>query len=234
MAGTVAGASGEAGVTADEVLAELAALEDPRMREVNERHGDDHGVNLAGLRAIAKRLRTRHELARELWASGDTAARLLATLVCRPKEFGRDELDAMLRAARAPKVHDWLLNHVVKKGPHAEELRLRWLADPDAVVASAGWALTTERVAKRPEGLDLDALLDTVEREMKDAPGRLQWAMNHCLARTGIEHPAHRDRALAIGERLEVLKDHPTPKGCTSPYAPAWITEMVRRREGGS
>ncbi|MEW5632827.1 DNA alkylation repair protein, partial [Streptomyces hydrogenans] len=87
MAGTATGA------TVDEVLAELAALEDPRAREVNERHGDDHGVNLARLRAIAKRLGTRHEFARELWATGDTAARLLATLVCRPKEFGRDELD---------------------------------------------------------------------------------------------------------------------------------------------
>lgn len=228
MAGTATGA------TVDEVLAELAALEDPRAREVNERHGDDHGVNLARLRAIAKRLGTRHEFARELWATGDTAARLLATLVCRPKEFGRDELDAMLRGARAPKVHDWLVNHVVKKGPHAEELRLLWLADPDPVVAAAGWALTTERVAKRPDGLDLDALLDTVEQEMKDAPDRLQWAMNHCLAQIGIEHPAHRARALAIGERLEVLKDYPTPKGCTSPYAPVWITELVRRREGRS
>ena len=226
MAGTATGA------TVDEVLAELAALEDPRARVVNERHGDDHGVNLARLRAIAKRLGTRHEFARELWATGDTAARLLATLVCRPKEFGRDELDAMLRGARAPKVHDWLVNHVVKKGPHAEELRLLWLADPDPVVAAAGWALTTERVAKRPDGLDLDALLDTVEQEMKDAPDRLQWAMNHCLAQIGIEHPAHRARALAIGERLEVLKDYPTPKGCTSPYAPVWITELVRRREG--
>ncbi|MER5737213.1 MULTISPECIES: DNA alkylation repair protein [unclassified Streptomyces] len=231
MAGT---AAGETGVTVDEVLAELAALEDPRAREVNERHGDDHGVNLAALRAIAKRLRTRHGLARELWATGDTAARLLATLVCRPREFGRDELDAMLREARVPKAHDWLLNHVVKKSPHAEELRRRWLADPDPVVASAGWALTVERVAKRPDGLDLDALLDTVEREMKDAPDRLQWAMNHCLAQVGIEHPAHRARALAIGERLGVLKDRPTPRGCTSPYAPVWITEMVRRREGGS
>ncbi|MEW5633087.1 DNA alkylation repair protein, partial [Streptomyces hydrogenans] len=103
---------------------------------------------------------------------------------------------------------------------------------PPGGAPPAGWALTTERVAKRPDGLDLDALLDTVEQEMKDAPDRLQWAMNHCLAQIGIEHPAHRARALAIGERLEVLKDYPTPKGCTSPYAPVWITELVRRREG--
>ncbi|MFI6814969.1 DNA alkylation repair protein [Nonomuraea sp. NPDC050328] len=214
-----------------EVLAELAALEDPRAREVNQRHGDDHGVNLGKLRALAKRLKTQQELAVELWRTGDTAARLLALLICRPKAFGREELDAMLREARTPKVHDWLVNYVVKKGPHAEELRVAWLGDPDPVVASAGWALTSERVAKRPEGLDLAELLDVIEAEMKGAPDRLQWAMNACLAQIGIDHAGHRARALEIGERLEVLKDYPTPPGCTSPYAPVWIGEMVRRRE---
>jgi 3-methyladenine DNA glycosylase AlkD len=216
--------------TVAEILAELAALEDPKARAVNEKHGDDHGVNLGRLRAIAKRLETQQDLALRLWATGDTAARLLALLVCRPKAFGRDELDAMLREARRPKVHDWLVNYVVKKNPHAEELRVLWLADPDPVVASAGWALTVDRVAKRPEGLDLDGLLDVIEKDMKDAPERLQWAQNHCLAQIGIEHPSLRARALEIGERLEVLKDYPTPPGCTSPFAPIWITEMVRRK----
>uniref|UniRef100_UPI000A3C58AC DNA alkylation repair protein n=1 Tax=Amycolatopsis kentuckyensis TaxID=218823 RepID=UPI000A3C58AC len=172
------------------------------------------------------------ELARELWATGDTAARLLATLICRPKAFERDELDAMVREARTPKVLDWLVNYVVKKSPHAEELRLAWFADPDPVVAAAGWALTTERVAKRPAGLDLDGLLDVIEAGLKAAPDRLQWAMNSCLAQIGIEHAGHRARAVAIGERLEVLKDYPTPPGCTSPFAPVWIAEVVRRQAG--
>ncbi|VVJ15256.1 Uncharacterised protein [Amycolatopsis camponoti] len=214
--------------TVNDVLAELAALDEPRAREINAKHGDDHGVNLTKLRAVAKRLKTQQELARELWATDDTAAKLLATLICRPKAFERAELDAMLRTARTPKVHDWLVNYVVKKSPHAEELRVAWFADPDPVIASAGWALTTDRVAQGHD--DLGNLLEIIEKEMKDAPERLQWAMNHCLAQIGIEHAEHRARAIEIGERLEVLKDYPTPPNCTSPFAPIWITEMVRRK----
>lgn len=217
--------------TVSQVLAELAALDDPKMRAVNEKHGDDHGVNLTKLRAVAKRLKTQQDLARDLWATGDTAARLLALLICRPKAFERDELDAMMRQARAPKVQDWLVNYVVKKNPHAEDLRRAWLADPDPLVAGAGWALTAERVVKKPEGLDLTELLDIIEARMKDAPDRLQWAMNTCLAQIGITHPDYRARALDIGERLEVLKDYPTSPGCTSPYAPIWISEMVSRQQ---
>ena len=219
--------------TVGEVMAELAALEDPKMRAVNERHGDDHGVNLTKLRGVAKSLKTQHDLAGQLWDTGDTAARLVALLICRPKQYSAPQLDAMLRSARIPKVHDWLVNYVVKNNAHVEELRTAWFDDPDPVVASAGWALTSDRVAKSPEGLDLTDLLDLVEANMKSAPDRLQWSMNECLAAIGINHPEHRARAIDIGERLEVLKDYPTPPNCTSPFAPIWITEIVRRRTGG-
>ena len=218
--------------TVEDVLPQLAALEDPRIRAVNERHGDDHGVNLTKLRAVAKSLKTDHELAGRLWATGDTAARLVAILICRPKAYSAAELDAMLHDTRVPKVQDWVVSYVVKKSPHVEELRVAWFADPDPVVASAGWALTSDRVAKAPDGLDLEGLLDLVEAQMKDAPDRLQWAMNECLATVGIHHPELRARAIDIGERLEVLKDYPTPPGCTSPFAPIWITELVRRQLG--
>lgn len=220
------------GMSVDEVLAELAELEDPAVLAVNQRHGDDHGVNLTKLRAVAKRLKTNHELAVDLWQTDQASARLLALLICRPKAFDRAELDRMIRQARTPKVHAWLVSYVVKKSSHAEDLRRAWLADADPSVASAGWELTTARVAKKPEGLDLPGLLDEVEAELAGAPDPLQWAMNETLATIGIHHADQRPRAIAIGERLEVLKDYPTPPNCTSPYAPTWITELVRRRDG--
>lgn len=218
--------------TLDDVMAELASLEDPRIREVNQRHGDDHAVNLTKLRAVAKRLKKNHDFALQLWGTGDSAARLLALLICRPKELSAAQLDAMLRQARTRKVHDWLVGYVVRKGPHAEELRVAWLDDADPVVAAAGWALTADRVVTTPEGLDLPGLLDVIEAQMADAHERLQWEMNTCLAQIGIESPDLRARALDIGERLGVLRDYPTPPNCTSPFAPQWIGEMVRRKEG--
>jgi 3-methyladenine DNA glycosylase AlkD len=212
-------------------MRELAALEDPRVREANERRGDDHGVNLTRLRELAKRLGTQHALARPLWETGHTAARLLATLVCKPKTFSPADLESMIHDIRAPKLLDFVLVNIVKKGPHAEALRVRW-KDGDDLVGRAGWSLTTERVVKNAAGLDLDALLDQIAQEMKQAPVHKQWAMNHCLAEIGIHHREHRARAIQIGERLAVLIDYPASPGCTPPYAPVWIAEMVRRREG--
>jgi 3-methyladenine DNA glycosylase AlkD len=215
---------------ATEIMAELASLDDPKLRAANEERGDDHGVNLSAMRAVAKRLKTQHELAKELWTTGDTAARLLATLIARPKAFSADELDAMISDIRAPKLLDWFITNIVKPGKHAEELRLRWKDETD-LVGRAGWSLTTDRVVKRADGLDLEKLLDQIETEMKHAPEPKQWSMNHCLAEIGIHHPAHRARAIRIGEKLKVHIDYPASPGCTPPYVPLWIDEMVRRQK---
>ena len=127
-------------------------------------------------------------------------------------------------------VADWLINYVVKQHADKEMLRQKWMADDDRWAARAGWGLTAERVVKNPEGLDLKALLDRIESEMGNADPVVQWTMNSALAEIGIHFADHRERALAIGNKLGVFRDYPTSKGCTSPFAPIWITEMVSRQ----
>lgn len=219
-------------LTVDDVLAELDALEDPKIREVNRRHGNDIGVNLSKLRAIAKRLKTQHDFAAELWDTGDPQARLVAILISSPKKYTAEQLDAMLRDTRVPKVQDWLINYILKKNPESEDRRILWMNDVDEDVAAAGWALTSHAVAQGLDNLNLKELLEEIEEQLQQAPDRLQWAMNECLATIGIHSAKHRKRAIEIGERLGVLKDYPTPPNCTSPYAPAWIEEMVSRQKG--
>ncbi len=104
------------------------------------------------------------------------------------------------------------------------------MATDDPMAGRAGWGLTAARVVKSPEGLDLSAFLDRIESEMEDAASEVQWTMNLVLGEIGIHCPDHRDRALAIGEKLGIYRDYPVSKGCTSPFAPIWINEMVSRQ----
>ena len=218
-------------MTVAEVRAELDALADPKVLAVNAKHGDEHAVNLTKLRAVAKAAGKSSELARELWETGESAPRLVALLIARPKDFTADELDMMLREARVPKVRAWLVSYVVMKHPDKEALRERWFGDPDPFVAAAGWDLTTDRIVKKPEGIDISALLDTIDAEGTAAPQPLQWAMNFALGEIGIRHAEYRARVLEIGERLGLFRDYPTPPGCVSPFVPLWVPEMVRRAE---
>jgi 3-methyladenine DNA glycosylase AlkD len=220
-------------MTRQEALQELQALADPAVLARNSRADatdNQFGVKLGDIRKLAKRIKSNHELGLELWATGNVDAQLLGTLVIKPRRLSSDELDALVRSLASARVADWLNAYVVKKHPDKEQLRLRWMTDSDPMAARAGWSLTNERVVKSPEGLDLSALLDRIEAEMGSAPPVVQWTMNFVLGETGIRFPEHRARARSIGEALGVYRDYPVSKGCTSPFVPLWIDEMVRRQ----
>ncbi len=217
----------------NEALSMLEALGSEKMRAQNVKHGvvgEQYGVKLGDIRSIAKVIKTDHALALALWNSAKYEARLLAILLIKPKRLSLEELDAMVRSNGLAQVADWLGSYVIKQHPEKEWLRLRWMDSDHPMAARAGWSLTAERIARSADGLDLSALLDRIEAEMPDAPPEARWTMNTALAFIGIHHPAHRERALAIGEALGIYRDYPTSPGCTSPFAPIWIAEMVRRQ----
>jgi 3-methyladenine DNA glycosylase AlkD len=216
-----------------EALARLEALGNETVRARNAKHGAgpaQFGVLMGDIRKLAKEIQPNPALALELWETGNSDAQLLAILLLKPKTLSVEALDRMVRAATFGQVADWLNSYVVAKHPAKETLRQPWMDDDDPWAARAGWNLTSERVAKSPEGLDLAAILNRIEAEMADAPPEVQWTMNACLAGIGIHFPALRPRAIAIGETLGVYRDYPVPKGCTSPFAPLWINEMARRQ----
>ncbi|HYF65811.1 MAG TPA: DNA alkylation repair protein [Herpetosiphonaceae bacterium] len=220
-------------MTVTEALARLQALGNEKLRQQNMARGagpNQFGVKLGDIRALAKEIKPNHELAMALWESGNSDAQLLAILLLKPKNLSADEVDRMVRAATVAQVADWLNAYIVSQHPDKERLRQTWLSDGDPWAARSGWGLTAERIARRPEGLDLPAILDRIEAELADAAPPAQWTMNTCLANIGIHAPDLRPRALAIGEALGVYRDYPVSKGCTSPFAPIWINEMVRRQ----
>ena len=219
--------------TLKETLAQLEALGNEKVRAHNSKNGagnNQFGVRLGDIRNLATKIKTNHALGIALWETGNIDARLLAILLINPKNLPGDELDRMVRSVGFVQVADWLNSYVVKKYPDKETLRQRWMADDDPWIARAGWSLTSERIGKNPEGLDLPALLDRIESEMGDAAPEAQWTMNFCLAGIGIHFPKYRKRAVAIGEALGIYRDYPVSKGCTSPFAPIWIKEMVSRK----
>ncbi|MDP3172995.1 MAG: DNA alkylation repair protein [Phenylobacterium sp.] len=220
-------------MTVTEALAKLEALGNEKVRNLDIRNGADtrqFGVKLGDIRALAKQVKGDHDLAMALWETGNLDARLLAIHWMKPKALSPTDLDELVRSNAVIQACDWLNAYVVKVHPEKEALRRQWMESDHPIAARAGWSLTAERIAKDAGDLDLAALLDRIERELAGAAPQPQWTMNMALANIGIHHAAHRVRALAIGETLGVYRDYPTPPGCTSPFAPLWIGEMVKRQ----
>ncbi len=216
-----------------EVLETLKSLGDPSVCTCNVRNGassDHFGVKLGDIRRVAKEIKTNHGLGMELWKTGIIDARLLAILLIKPRALSVRELDGMVRSVSVSQVADWMNAYVAEKHPDKETLREKWMEDRAPWVARAGWALTAKRIAKNLDGIDLTELLVRIESSMAHIAPEVQWTMNSTLVEIGIRAPQYRDRAIAIGEKLGIYRDYPVSKGCTSPFAPIWINEMVRRQ----
>lgn len=217
----------------DDILARLKSLGNDARRKHNAKAGapdNQFGVKLGDVRQVAKQLKADRQLALALWETGNVEAQLIAALSVEPKSLSADELDRLTRSTTCSQVADWLNAYVVARHPERETLRQRWMADQDRWAARAGWSLTASRVSKDAEGLDLTALLDRIERELPTALPEVQWTMNNTLAAIGISHPQHRQRVLALGERIGLYRDWPTAKGCTPPYVPVWVEAMAQRQ----
>jgi 3-methyladenine DNA glycosylase AlkD len=221
-------------MTLKDALKELEALGNEKMRAIHVKNGaaqELFGVKMGDIRNIAKKIKLDHDLARELWKTENIDAQLLALLIIKPKQLSLKELDEMAGLIRFGWVSDWFASYVLKDHPEKAKLREKWMTSKDPWKARLGWSLMAGRVTREAEGLDLEELLNDLEKKMPKADPAVQWTMNNTLAQIGINHPKLRKRALAIGEKLGIYKDYPVSKGCTSPFAPIWINEMVKRQK---
>ncbi|WP_293311459.1 DNA alkylation repair protein [Pedobacter sp. UBA5917] len=217
-----------------ETLSTLQSLADEKVRKQHLKNGAREnlfGVKMGDIRTLAKKIKTDHQLALALWETGNIDARMLAILILNPKELSAAEIEQMVSSEDFAWAADWFYNYVVKEYTDKEQFREKWMNANDKMLARAGWSLTSGRIARDPEGLNIPSILDRIESEMPKVAPETQWTMNTALAQIGINHPAYRERALAIGEKLGIYRDYPVSKGCTSPFAPIWINEMVKRQK---
>jgi 3-methyladenine DNA glycosylase AlkD len=215
-----------------EIIKKLESLGNETVRKLSARSGagdKQFGVKSGDIRNLAKQIKPNTEFALELWQTDNLDVQMLAILLMKPKEISADQLEKMVKAVTSSQLADWLNPYIVKLHPDKEKLREKWMKATNPMLSRSAWSLTAERIMKNPEGLDIPALLERIEKEMADAPEFVQWTMNGALAQIGISFPEYRERAIAIGEKLGVYRDYPTSKGCISPFAPIWITELSKR-----
>src|SRR6185312_12400740 len=108
------------------------------------------GVSFATLRTMTKQIGVDQSLAEELWASGNTDARLLAAMVADPDALTRDVADRWIAEARCPVLVDEVAK-VVARSPLALPCMSSWVASDDEWIGRGGWAVMCVLANEHPE-----------------------------------------------------------------------------------
>ncbi|MBG7631434.1 MAG: DNA alkylation repair protein, partial [Bacteroidetes bacterium] len=84
-----------------DTLKQLESLGNEKMCTKNTRYGagnNQFGVRLGEIKKLCKKIKANHELALSLWDTKNIDARLLATLIIKPKELSVKEMDEIVQS----------------------------------------------------------------------------------------------------------------------------------------
>jgi 3-methyladenine DNA glycosylase AlkD len=207
---------------AEKLVAELKTV-DPKLGDLKKRAGE---------------IKTDHDLALELWSTGEFYPRLLATLIFDKKLLSENVIDqlaadtAQHNANERDQLTDWLLANQFSKDKRLVSLMATWEDHPSPIHRRLFWyhQARLRWTGQTPPG-NSASLLDSLEEKMAGAEPGVQWAMNFCAGQIGVHEPEFRSRCIKLGEALGLYKDERVSKNCTPSYLPEFIRIEVAKRQ---
>jgi 3-methyladenine DNA glycosylase AlkD len=195
--------------TVERVVSELRAVADPSQLDGMARFGirTDRalgGVGLPRMRALAKRVGRRHDLALGLWETGIHEARLVATMVDDPTSVTEDQMEAWVADLDSWDLCDGLCGNLFDRTPYAYAKAVEWSARQEEFVKRAGFAMMAELAVHDKTAPDesFAALLPVIEREAPDRRNFVRKAVNWALREIGKRNLALNEAAVATARRI--------------------------------
>ncbi|MEM7330931.1 MAG: DNA alkylation repair protein [Chloroflexota bacterium] len=182
------------------------------------------------LKKIGKTIKRDHDLAMELWSTGEYFPRLLAVLIMDKKMLTQELMDDLASDLSTNDyeqrnlIADWLLANQLMKSKKTTALIESWDHHPSPILRRLFWyhQARLRWTGQNPPDNTSD-LLTSLETNMETAEPEVQWAMNFSAGQIGIHEPTYRDQCIKLGERVGLYKDDPVPRGCTPSYLPEFI-----------
>ncbi len=225
-------------MTRDDVLQTLQKLGTEQNRKTYRRHGageNVYGVSFANLGVLKKKIKCDHELATQLWDSGNFDAQNLATMIADATCMNAAEMGRWVKAVDSYPIAG-LLGTLVAQTPQAQTMIAKWTASKDEWIGTTGWdalAAYAAAVAKQGRPVENDFYLPylvQIETGISRVANRVRHAMNGALIAIGSLGGELATHALVIADRIgKVIVDH-GQTDCKTPDARAYIEKTLAYR----
>jgi 3-methyladenine DNA glycosylase AlkD len=217
-------------MTLAEVMRALEKGGSPQFKKTFLRHGAQEplfGVSFAILKELRKKIGVDHELARQLWDTGNHDARTLALKIADPATVSPAELDRWA-AVRQPLMCGGYVAMLAAESPHGMAKARAWLASSNPGLRATGWTLLGQLANLDETGSDEPFVkhLAQIEKSIHKAPNAERDAMNRALIAFGGRSPALRKAATTAADRIGKLEIDYGDTSCETPDAATYIEKM--------
>ena len=156
------------------------------------------GISVKVLRALAKEIKTNHDLALELWKTGYHEARQLASFIADPKQCTAELMDQWVNDFDSWDVCDLCCLSFFDKTTFAWEKTLAWVHNDKEFVRRAGFVMMAVLAVHDKKRNDQDFLqfLPLIEQYCTDSRNFIYKAVNWALR--GIGKRSHYLRSVVI------------------------------------
>jgi len=226
-------------MTYRETMQELEKHGTAQNVKVYKRHGAGEnlfGVSFANLEKLRKRIKVDHDLALDLWQSGNADARSLAVMIADPLKMTKRDLELWVGDTRYYMLIDLIVCYLAGKSLHARTLMESWTLSNNEWFGQAGWDLLG-MIAMQESALNdryFDKYLSMIESEIHHARNRTRHAMNSALIAIGIRNGALEKKAIAAAKRIGKVEVDHGETGCKTPDAVQYILKAASRKKKGS
>ncbi|MEJ6645414.1 MAG: DNA alkylation repair protein [Akkermansiaceae bacterium] len=220
-------------MTKAQIMAELENLGSEQTKKTLMRHGAVEpifGVKIGDMKAIIKATKNNHNLAMELYDTGNSDAMYLAGLIADKDAVTKAELNAWMKKASWRLISNSAVAALAAESKHAVELATKWIEAKSELVASGGWSTLTHYISIAPEEeIDeaaCEALLNRVVAEIHDERNEVKAAMNGFVISVGSYIPSLLKKAKAAAKKIGQVVVDQGNTGCKTPDALPYIEKI--------
>ena len=201
-------------MNAEEVLAKLKSLGDPKNVVVMERSGivapKSFGIRTPVLKQFAKEVKKQaedqHALAQQLWETGSFEARAVAFWIDDPKQVTKKQMDAWAKDFDNWATVDGTCNYLFARTPFAYEKAVEWAGKKPEFLKRAGFTMMACLAVHDKKASDekLAAFLPVIEKHSDDDRNFVKKAVNWALRQIGKRSLYLNNLAVETAERIKL------------------------------
>ncbi len=223
-------------MTFTEVMQELESYGNEGTKSILTKHGAKEpffGVKVGDLKKIVKKVKKDHDLAMQLYATGNSDAMYLAALISDESKMTKAEIQLWAEQAYWYYLSEYSIAWVAAESAYGEELADEWLDSESEQLQSAGWATWSNIVLlRKDEELDLGKLRELMKRAEEDihvGENRINYTKNGFIIAAGGAVEALTAEAIAAGERIGKVTVNMGETACKVPLIPDYLANMQKR-----